>query len=52
MEFHRENFCGLLSLQTITEKTFADRYKTAKFAKVSRSMAILQLFAILNATDK
>ena len=42
MEFRRENFCGFLacttycppSLQTITEKTFADRHKTVKFAKV------------------
>ena len=42
MEFRGENFRGLLastaycrpSLQTIAEKTFAERHKTAKFAKV------------------
>ena len=42
MGFHRENFRGLLTRiaychpihQTIVEKTFADRNKTAKFVKV------------------
>ena len=40
MEFRGENFRGLLActaycLQTIAEKTFADRHKTVKFfAKV------------------
>ena len=42
MRFHRENIRGLLtcttycppSLQTIAEKTFTDRHKTVKFAKV------------------
>ena len=42
MGFQGENFRGLLSrtvyippsLQTIVDKTFTDRHKTAKFAKV------------------
>ena len=42
MEFRRENFRGLLactaysrpSLQSIVEKTFADKLKTARFSKV------------------
>ena len=43
MGFHRENFHELLthtayclpSLQTIVEKPFAEKYKAAKFTKIS-----------------
>ena len=59
MKFRGENFRGLLTctycvdraLQTITEKTFPDRQKTAKFAKVSRYTVILGSIAHKNVTN-
>ena len=54
MGFGRVNFRGLfartafcpLSLQTIAEKTFADRHKTAKFTKVF-SLESFPLYGII-----